>query len=87
MSEKAASPEVDWRTGVTQAQRNSEVMNVATVLASLDPGASSNSKLGMANRFENTMFQAAKSYEDYKKKIGKADYLGRTFKKWRMCFL
>jgi len=59
----------DWRLGVSQAYRNTEVREIAKVLASLEPGATSASKLMLAMRFEDTIFKAASSLADYRKKL------------------
>ena len=62
---------VDWKTTVTQATRNGQVREVAKVLASLEPGATSASKLMLAMRFEDSIFQQATSLADYQKRIAK----------------
>lgn len=54
-----------------QAYRNTEVREIANVLASLEPGASSSSKLRLAMQFEDTVFKSASSLEDYRKKLTK----------------
>jgi KIX domain len=61
----------DWKTTVTQAYRSSEVREIAQVLASLEPGATSESKLMLAMRFEDTIFSGAISLADYRKKLAK----------------
>ena len=61
----------DWRTTVSQATRNGQVREVAKVLASLEPGATSASKLMLAMRFEDSIFQQASSLADYQKRITK----------------
>lgn len=61
----------DWRVSVSQAYRNSEVREIAKVLAALEPGATSASKLMLAMRFEDTIFKAATSLADYRKKLTK----------------
>jgi hypothetical protein len=60
-----------WRAPVTQAYRSSEVREIAKVLASLEPGATSSSKLMLAMRFEAAIFSAATSLADYRKKLAK----------------
>ena len=60
-----------WRAPVTQAYRSSEVREIAKVLASLEPGATSSSKLMLAMRFEAAIFSAATSLADYRKKLSK----------------
>jgi KIX domain len=61
----------DWRSTVLQSSRNTEVREIAKVLASLEPGASAGSKLRLAMQFEDTHFRAAKSFEDYRKRLTK----------------
>ncbi|CAB9500341.1 expressed unknown protein [Seminavis robusta] len=61
----------DWRLGVSQSYRNTEVREIAKVLAALEPGATSASKLMLAMRFEDTIFKAATSLADYRKKLTK----------------
>jgi hypothetical protein len=61
----------DWRSTVQQSSRNTEVREIAKVLASLEPGASAGSKLRLAMQFEDTHFRAAKSLEDYRKRLTK----------------
>lgn len=61
----------DWRKSVLQSYRNEEVTNIAKVLAALEPNTSSASKLGLAMRFEDAIFQAATSLQDYRKKLAK----------------
>ena len=61
----------DWRASVSQADRNIEVSKIANVLASLEPGATTQSKVALATKFELTIFQAATTLEDYHKKISK----------------
>jgi hypothetical protein len=61
----------EWRASVTQTYRSSEVREIAKVLASLEPGATSSSKLMLAMRFEATIFTAATSLVDYRKKLAK----------------
>ena len=46
-------------------------MRLPKVLASLEPGATSSSKLMLAMRFEDTIFSAATSLVDYRKKLAK----------------
>ena len=61
----------EWRASVPQAYRSSEVREIAKVLASLEPGATSGSKLMLAMRFEDAIFTAATSLADYRKKLAK----------------
>ena len=61
----------DWRLSVSQGYRNTEVREIAKVLAALEPGATSASKLMLAMRFEETIFKAASSLADYRKKLTK----------------
>jgi len=59
-----------WRKSVAQSFRNNQVEQVAKVLASLEPGAAtSRSKLMLAMRFEQLIFEKAENMEDYLKKI------------------
>eukprot|EP00956_Cyclotella_meneghiniana_P019624 scaffold33843_cov66-Cyclotella_meneghiniana.AAC.2 len=60
-----------WRSDVAQSYRSSEVRSIATVLAELEPGATSASKTMLAMRFEESIFKAASSLDDYKKTIEK----------------
>jgi hypothetical protein len=71
---KASSPSTDqqnddWRVSVEQSYRNTEVREIAKVLAGLEPGASSNSKLRLAMQFEDAVFKGATSLADYRKKL------------------
>jgi hypothetical protein len=61
----------DWRLSVSQQYRNTEVREIAKVLAALEPGATSASKLMLAMRFEDAIFKAATSLTDYRKKLTK----------------
>ena len=61
----------DWRLSVSQSYRNSEVREIAKVLAALEPGATPASKMMLAMRFEDTIFKAAGSLADYRKKLTK----------------
>ena len=45
-----------WRASVQQANRNAEVKEIADVLASLEPGATRNSKMRLAMQFEDSEF-------------------------------
>lgn len=67
----AGNNDNNWRDSVLQAYRNEEAREIAKTLAELEPGASTSSKLSLAMRFENTVFQAANSLEDYRKKLAK----------------
>jgi hypothetical protein len=60
-----------WRSSVLQSYRNTEVREIAKVLAALEPGASASSKLMLAMRFEDTIFKGADSLADYRKKLTK----------------
>jgi hypothetical protein len=60
-----------WRDTVLQSYRNGEAREIAKTLAELEPGTSTSSKLSLALRFEDTVFQAATSLEDYRKKLAK----------------
>lgn len=73
--------DADWRQRVPQSSRNKEVREIATVLASLEPGATSSSKLMLATRFEVGVFNAAGSFTDYKMKLSKRlKKLQKTYK-------
>ena len=61
----------DWRSSFPQSARNKQVREIAQVLASLEPGKSVGSKLRLAMQFEDTMFKAASSLDDYHKKLTK----------------
>jgi hypothetical protein len=67
----ASSSQADWRNSVAQSVRSKQAKEVAEVLAALEPGASSRSKLMLAMRFENTIFEKATSMDDYRKTINK----------------
>lgn len=71
MSEASAAAQTAWRKSVAQSMRSKTAKEVAEVLASLEPGASSRSKLMLAMRFENTIFEKATSLDDYQKTINK----------------
>ena len=60
-----------WRASVLQSYRNTEVREIAKVLAALEPGASASSKLMLAMRFEDNIFKGADSLADYRKKLTK----------------
>jgi len=64
-------PDDGWRAHFKQADRNKEVKEIARVLASLEPGASAGSKLRLAMQFEDTVFGAAESLDDYRKRLSK----------------
>ena len=64
-------PDDAWRVDFKQADRNKEVREIARVLASLEPGASAGSKLRLAMQFEDTVFGAAESLDDYRKRLSK----------------
>lgn len=61
----------EWRAAVAQSYRSTEVREIAKVLASLEPGATSSSKLMLAMRFEDTIFNASTSLADYRKRLAK----------------
>jgi len=61
----------EWRANIPQSYRSAEVNTIADVLARLEPGATSASKLMLASQFENMMFSAASDLADYRKKIQK----------------
>lgn len=61
----------DWRASVEQSYRNTEVREIAKVLAGLEPGASTSSKLRLAMQFEDAVFKGATSLADYRKKLMK----------------
>jgi KIX domain len=61
----------DWRAAVLQSYRNTEVREIAKVLAALEPGASTASKLMLATRFEDSIFKSATSLADYRKRLTK----------------
>jgi hypothetical protein len=67
----AANAEGDWRVSVPQSYRNTEVREIAKVLAALEPGASAASKLMLAMRFEDSLWRSASSLSDYRKKLAK----------------
>ena len=73
MSEAAAAAPTggDWRESITQSYRSGEVRSIAEVLASLEPGATSASKKMLAMKFEDSIFKAASSMDDYRKTIEK----------------
>lgn len=61
----------DWRASVAQATRSAEVRAVADILAKMEHGATPSSKLMLAMRFEEDIFQKATSLLDYQKRIQK----------------
>jgi hypothetical protein len=61
----------EWRAAVAQSYRSTEVREIAKVLAALEPGATSSSKLMLAMRFEDTIFNASTSLADYRKRLAK----------------
>lgn len=61
----------DWRDSVQQSYRNTEVREIAKVLAALEPGATASSKLRLAMQFEDVIFKAATDLGDYRKKLTK----------------
>lgn len=67
----AAATDADWRQSIAQSYRSEEVRSIAEVLASLEPGATSASKKMLAMKFEDSIFKAASSMDDYRKTIEK----------------
>jgi len=61
----------DWRKSVTQSYRSSEIREISKVLAALEPGATSESKMMLAMRFEDSIFQSSESLSDYRKRLKK----------------
>ena len=61
----------EWRSTVLQSYRNTEVREIANVLAALEPGTTSSSKLMLAMKFEDAIFKNAKSLDDYRKTLTK----------------
>eukprot|EP00978_Attheya_sp_CCMP212_P034563 scaffold145271_cov50-Attheya_sp.AAC.3 len=61
----------DWKKSLSQSYRSAEVRAVAKVLAALEPGATSSSKLMLAMRFEENIFDSAASLADYRKRLTK----------------
>jgi KIX domain len=61
----------DWRAGVQQRYRNTEIKEISKVLAALEPGTTAVSKLRLAMQFEDTVFKAASSLPDYRKRLTK----------------
>ena len=61
----------EWRSSVLQSYRNTEVREIANVLASLEPGTTSSSKLMLAMKFEDSIFKSAKSLDEYRKTLTK----------------
>lgn len=70
-ADAAAASGEDWRQSVLQSYRNQEVREIAKVLAALEPGATTSSKLMLAMRFEDTIFKSASTLADYRKKLTK----------------
>lgn len=62
---------LDWRVSVPQSARNAEVREIARVLASLEPGATENSKKRLAMQFEDSVFKQATDLSDYRKRLTK----------------
>jgi hypothetical protein len=60
-----------WRQSIAQSYRSEEIRSIANVLASLEPGATSASKLMLANKFEDSIFKSATDFDDYRKTIQK----------------
>lgn len=71
MSTVPAAEANDWRSNIPQSYRSAEINTIADVLARLEPGATSASKLMLASQFENMMFTASTDLADYRKKIQK----------------
>lgn len=67
----AAATDADWRQSIAQSYRSEEVRSIAEVLASLEPGATAASKKMLAMKFEDSIFKAASSMDDYRKTIEK----------------
>ena len=61
----------EWRKAVAQSYRSTEVREIAKVLAALEPGTTESSKLMLAMRFEDTIFNASSSLADYRKRLTK----------------
>ena len=73
MATKPATEEQkdDWRKSVTQSYRSSEIREISKVLAALEPGATVASKMMLAMRFEDSIFQSSDSLADYRKRLTK----------------
>ncbi len=69
--DETGSSNVNWRASIAQSARSEEVRSIAKVLASLEPGATSASKSMLAMRFEDSIFRAASSFDDYRETIQK----------------
>lgn len=65
----SSSLKSSWKDELTQKYRSKEISNIAKVLASLETKATSSSKLMLASRFEQGVFNEASSLADYRKKI------------------
>lgn len=61
----------DWRKSVTQSFRSAEIREISKVLAALEPGATTASKMMLAMRFEDSIFQSSESLADYRKRLTK----------------
>mmetsp|Transcript_21839 Transcript_21839/g.43757 ORF Transcript_21839/g.43757 Transcript_21839/m.43757 type:complete len:579 (+) Transcript_21839:151-1887(+) len=70
MSEAAAAGG-DWRKSIAQSYRSGQVRSIAEELATFEPGASADSKKMLAMKFEDSIFKAASSMDDYRKIIDK----------------
>jgi hypothetical protein len=69
--DQASATGDSWRVSVPQSSRNAEVREIARVLAALEPGATSSSKLRLAMQFEDAVFKQATSLGDYRKRLAK----------------
>jgi hypothetical protein len=67
----AAASTTNWQDSVTQQYRSDELSKIAVELSKLEKNATMHSKLGLASKFEISIFTSAKSLNDYHKKIKK----------------
>lgn len=67
----SAAEDPEWRLSFRQPQRNAQVLQIASELAGLEPGATANSKKRIAMQFEDLVFREATSAQDYQKRITK----------------
>ena len=67
----SSSSSTNWRDSVPQQYRSDEISKIASELSALEPNTTATSKLGLASKFEDSVFKSASSLNDYHKRIQK----------------
>jgi len=71
MATQEAQNAPSWQKSVPQSFRSEKISEIATELAKLEDNATQQGKLALASKFENKLFTAATSVNDYHKRIAK----------------